>query len=132
MSEILEFSFIYSKDAVKIKSFLGFVPRSIECINYMDVYNKLAKNDYLQFEPSDAVVSSYLMKQLQTTIARSTTQSLFYVLGEFDKDVIGGIKDYVESLTSRTIHYKIYHTPEVSLNGAVSLFDEAVEFEVDL
>jgi hypothetical protein len=132
MSETLEFSFIYSKDAVKIKTFLGSVPRSIECINYMDIYNKLAKNDYLQSEPSDIVVSSYLMRQLQVAVARSTTVSLFYVLGEFDKDVISGIKDYVESLTSKTIHYKIYHTPEVNLNGSSFLFSEAVEFEVDL
>ena len=43
-----------------------------------------------------------------------------------------GIKDYVETLTPRTIHYKIYHTSEVNLNGSSFLFNEAVEFEVDL
>lgn len=127
MSETLEFSFIYSKDAVKIKAFLGSVPRNIECINYIDIYNKLAKNDYLQSEPSDIVVSSYLMRQLQTAVARSTTQSLFYVLGELDEDVIDSIKDYVSTLTSKTIHYKIYHTPEVNLNDFSFLFNEAVE-----
>jgi endonuclease III-like uncharacterized protein len=132
MSEILEFSFIYSKDAVKIKAFLGSIPRSIECINYMDIYNKLSKNDYLQSEPSDAVVSSYLMRQLQSTVDRSTTRSLFYVLGELNKDVISGIKEYVETLTEREIHYKIYHTPEVNINGSSFLFNESVEFEIDL
>lgn len=132
MPETLEFSFIYSKDAVKIKAFLGSIPRSIECINYMDIYNKLSKNDYLQSEPSDIVVSSYLMRQLQTTVTRSTTRSLFYVLGDLDKEVISGIKDYVETLTHRDIHYKIYHTPEVNINGSSFLFNEAVEFEVDL
>jgi hypothetical protein len=132
MSEILEFSFIYSKDAVKVKAFLGSVPRSIECINYMDIYNKLSKNDYLQSEPSDAVVSSYLMRQLQTIVGRSTTRSLFYVLGDLDKEVVKGIKEYVESLTQRTIHYKIYHTPEVNVNGSSFLFNEIVEFEIDL
>jgi len=132
MSETLEFSFVYSKDAVKVKTFLGSVPRSIECINYMDIYNKLSKNDYLQFEPSDAVVSSYLMKQLQNTIGKSTTQSLFYVLGNLDKDTVKRIKEYVESLTPRKIHYKIYHTPDVNINGSSFLFNEAVEFEIDL
>ncbi len=132
MPETLEFSFIYSKDAVKIKAFLGSVPRSIECINYMDIYNKLSKNDYLQSEPSDAVVSSYLMRQLQTIIGRSTTQSLFYVLGDLDKEIVKGIKEYVESLTERQIHYKIYHTPEVNINGSSFLFNEMVEFEIDL
>jgi hypothetical protein len=132
MSETLEFSFIYSKDAVKVKAFLGSVPRSIECINYMDIYNKLSKNDYLQSEPSDAVVSSYLMRHLQTIIGRSTTQSLFYVLGDLDKEIVKGIKEYVESLTERQIHYKIYHTPEVNINGSSFLFNEMVEFEIDL
>lgn len=132
MSETLEFSFIYSKDAVKIKAFLGSIPRSVECINYMDIYNKLSKNDYLQSEPSDIVVSSYLMRQLQTAVARSTTRSLFYVLGDLDKEIISGIKDYVKTLTCREIHYKIYHTPEVNINGSSFLFNEAVEFEIDL
>jgi hypothetical protein len=132
MEEVLEFSFIYSKDAVKVKSFLGSVPRGIECINYMDIYNKLSKNDYLQFEPSDAVVSTYLMKQLQTALGRTTTQNLYYVLGNFDKLTVKGIKDYVGSLTSREIYYKIYHTPEVNLNESMFLFNEAVEFEIDL
>lgn len=131
MSETLEFSFIYSKDAVKVKTFLGSIPRSIECINYMDIYNKLSKNDYLQSEPSDAVVSSYLMRQLQTILSRSTTQTLFYVLGDLDKEIVKGIKEYVESLTERKIYYKIYHTPEVNINGSSFLFNEIVEFEID-
>ncbi len=132
MSEIIEFSFIYSKDAVKIKTFLDSVPKSIETINYMDIYNRLSKNDYLQLEPSDTVVSSYLMRQLQTVVNKSTTRSLFYVLGELDKDIIKGIKAYVESLTVRKIHYKIYHTSEVNINGSALLFNETVEFEIGL
>lgn len=132
MSEILEFSFIYSKDAVKIKTFLGSIPRSIECINYMDIYNKLAKNDYFQSEPSDVVVSSYLMRQLRSAVPKSTTKSLFYVLSELDEIVVSGIKDYLNTLTNRQIYYRIYHTSEVKLNGTSSLFNEAIEFEIDL
>ena len=56
--EHIEFNFIYSNDALRVKTFLGNVPRSIECINYMDIFNKLTKNDFYQYEPSDAVVSS--------------------------------------------------------------------------
>jgi hypothetical protein len=132
MDKYLEISFIYSKDAVKIKNFIGLIPNSIECINYMDVYNKLSKNDYMQSEPSDAVVSSYLMKQLQSAICKSTTKTLFYVLGGLHKEVITDIKEYVESLTSKEIVYKIYYTHEVNLNGTGYLFDEAIEFETDL
>ncbi len=43
MEEHIEFNFIYSDDALRVKTFLGNVPRSIECINYMDIFNKLTK-----------------------------------------------------------------------------------------
>ena len=109
METNIEFNFIYSKDAVKVKTFLGNVPRNIECINYMDIFNKLTKNDFYQSEPSDAVVSSYLMKQLQTVLDRNTTTSIFYVLGNLSEPTVKGIKSYVESLTNKEIEYNIYH-----------------------
>lgn len=132
MIDQLEFSFIYSKDAVKVKAFVGEIPRSIECINYMDIYNKLSKNDYLQAEPSDAVVSSYLMRQLQTSLSKSTTSSIYYVLSDLSNNTVNGIRCYVESLTTRKINYKIYHTHEVDVKASLFPFSETVEFEVNI
>ena len=129
METSIEFNFIYSKDAVRVKSFLGTVPRNIECINYMDIFNKLTKNDFYQFEPSDAVVSSYLMKQLQTILERSTTTSIFYVLGNLNERTVVGVKNYVETLTDRDIEYNIYHSPDINVNGTAKLFENVVEFE---
>jgi len=129
METRIEFNFIYSKDAVRVKSFLGKVPRNIECINYMDIFNKLTKNDFYQFEPSDAVVSSYLMKQLQTILERTTTTSVFYVLGNLNERTVVGVKNYVETLTDRDIEYNIYHSPDINVNGAAKLFENVVEFE---
>lgn len=129
METSIEFNFIYSKDAVKVKSFLGSVPRNIECINYMDIFNKLTKNDFYQYEPSDAVVSSYLMKQLQTVLERTTTTSIFYVLGHLNEPTVEGIKWYVESLTDRDLIYNIYHSPDINVNGTAKLFENVVEFE---
>ena len=128
METNIELKFIYSKDAVKVKSFLGNVPRNIECINYMDIFNKLTKNDFYQFEPSDAVVSSYLMKQLQTVFDRNAV-SIFYVLGNLNEPTVTGIKTYVESLTNNEITYNIYHSPDINVNGTAELFKDAVEFE---
>ena len=128
METNIEFNFIYSKDAVKVKSFLGNVPRNIECINYMDIFNKLTKNDFYQFEPSDAVVSSYLMKQLQTVFDRNAV-SIFYVLGNLNEPTVTGIKTYVESLTNNEITYNIYHSPDINVNGTARLFENVVEFE---
>jgi hypothetical protein len=129
MEANIEFNFIYSKDAVRVKSFLGSVPRNIECINYMDIFNKLTKNDFYQFEPSDAVVSSYLMKQLQTVLDRSTTTSIFYVLGNLSETTVESIKRYVESLTSKELQYNIYHSPDINVNGSAKLFKNVIEFE---
>jgi hypothetical protein len=129
METNIEFNFIYSTDAVKVKTFLGNVPRNIECINYMDIFNKLTKNDFYQSEPSDAVVSSYLMKQLQTVLDRNTTTSIFYVLGNLSEPTVKGIKSYVESLTNKEIEYNIYHSPDINVNGSAKLFKNVVEFE---
>lgn len=129
MEEFLEFNFIYSKDAVKIKTFLGTVPRNVECISYIDIFNKLAKNDYLQLEPSDAVVSSYLIKQLQNAVSKDSTFSIFYVIEHLDHNTICSIQDFVESLTTKDIVYNIYHSSDINVNGKAELFNEVVEFE---
>ena len=129
MEEHIEFNFIYSNDAVRVKAFLGSVPRSIECINYMDIFNKLTKNDFYQYEPSDAVVSSYLMRQLQNAIGRNISTTIFYVLGNLNKETVGGIQSYVESLSDKPITYTIYHSPDITVNGTAELFDDIIEFE---
>jgi|TARA_R110000822_G_scaffold68306_4_gene166087 hypothetical protein len=129
MEEHIEFNFIYSNDAVRVKTFLGSVPRSIECINYMDIFNKLTKNDFYQYEPSDAVVSSYLMRQLQNAISRNISTTIFYVLGNLDKETISGIQEYVETLSDKPITYKMYHSPDIIVNGTAGLFADIIEFE---
>jgi hypothetical protein len=129
MEEHIEFNFIYSSDALRVKTFLGNVPRSIECINYMDIFNKLTKNDFYQYEPSDAVVSSYLMRQLQNAIGRNISTTIFYVLGNLNKETVGGIQTYVESLSDKPITYTIYHSPDITVNGTAELFDDIIEFE---
>jgi|TARA_R110000796_G_scaffold32787_2_gene85486 hypothetical protein len=129
MEEHIEFNFIYSNDAVRVKAFLGSVPRSIECINYMDIFNKLTKNDFYQYEPSDAVVSSYLMRQLQNAISRNISTTIFYVLGNLDKETISGIQEYVETLSDKPITYKMYHSPDIIVNGTAELFADIIEFE---
>jgi len=128
MEEPIEFNFIYSSDALSVKTFLGSVPRNIECINYMDIFNKLTKNDFYQYEPSDAVVSSYLMRQLQNAISRNTS-TIFYVLGNLEEETIGGVKDYVSSLSNNPVTFNIYHSPDINVNGTAELFADIIEFE---
>ena len=95
----------------------------------MDIFNKLTKNDFYQYEPSDAVVSSYLMRQLQNAIGRNTSTTIFYVLGSLTEETVGGIKEYVSTLSDKPITYKIYHSPDINVNGTAELFDDVIEFE---
>lgn len=129
MDEVIELNFVYSNDANRVKEFLGNVPRSIECINYMEIVNKLTKNDYYQYEPSDTVVSSYLIRQIQSAFERDSLRSLFYVLGSVEEDVITNIKEYTQSLTDIHIQFNLYHSTSIDIKDSFYLFDNINEFE---
>lgn len=129
MEEIIEFNFVYTRDAVKIKEFLGNIPRSIDCINYIDIVNKLTKNDYYQHEPSDEVVSSYLVKQLNLVFSKDIVSSVYYVLGSLDKEVIINIQSFLLNLTSRDIKFNIYYTQDILIDDVKYLFNDLIVFE---
>jgi hypothetical protein len=129
MDEVIELNFVYSNDAYKIKEFLGNVPRSIECINYIEIVNKLTKNDYYQYEPSDTVVSSYLIRQIQSAFERDSLRSLFYVLSSVEEDVISNIKKYTQSLTNKEIRFNLYYSTSIDIKESFNLFDNINEFE---
>ena len=126
---IIEFNFVCAKDAVKVKEFLNKVPRSIECINYMTILNKLAKNDYFNFEPSDAVVSSYLIKMIQQTLNSPVTQCLYYVISDADENTISNIISYAKTQTDTTLEFNIYHAHGVDLSNTKNLFKEIIQFD---
>jgi hypothetical protein len=110
---MIQFNFVYSQDAVQVKNFLDGVPRNVDCINYIEIVNKLTRNDFYQEEPSDAVVSSYLMKSLQSSIEGNQDAKLYYVIGELDSEVINGIKAFVDQITSTEVRWNIYHFEDI-------------------
>lgn len=126
---VIEFNFVCSRDAVKIKEFLDKVPRSIECINYMTILNRLVKNDYLQYEPSDAVVSSYLIKSLQQALTSSATHCLYYVVSDTDYQTINSIMSYAESQSDTELEYIMHHTKDIDLSEVKDLFKQIIEFD---
>lgn len=119
---------IYSKNAINIKRFILSLPKSAVCINYMDILNRLSKNDYLQLMPSDEVVSTHLMKKLQTTFEKNKPDSLYYVLSDATQEVIGSIFEYIKYLHKENVKYIFYHTPEVNVEEIKHLFSEVIEF----
>tara|TARA_R110002060_G_scaffold68460_2_gene77187 strand:+ start:197 stop:622 length:426 start_codon:yes stop_codon:yes gene_type:complete len=128
VKEPLIFNFVYSRDAITIKKYLNTIEIG-EKINYIDIVNKLTKNDYYQYEPSDAVVSSYLIKQLQSALENVNTHEVYYVLSELDEEIINNIKEYVGGWASRLVEYNIHHTCDINLNGTTTLFESSKLFE---
>lgn len=126
---IIQFNFVCSKSAIKVKNFLNKIPRNIECINYMTVLNKLAKNDYLQYEPSDAVISSYLIKSIQQALSSEETSQIYYVVSDVDEITIKNIISYIESQTNCKLEYTMYHTSDVNLTDSKYLFKSIIQFD---
>jgi hypothetical protein len=124
----IKINFIYSNDAVKIKSFLNKIPRSIDYVNYIDIINKLTNNDYYQHEPSTEVVSSYLIKELNNIFKKDSTRSIYYVLGNLNEETVNNIKRIILNLTDKNVRFIIYYDTAYSFDDSSSLFDEVIEF----
>ena len=124
----IKINFIYSNDAVKIKSFLNKIPRSVDYVNYIDIINKLTNNDYYQHEPSTEVVSSYLIKELNNIFKKDSTQSIYYVLGNLNEETVNNIKRIILNLTDKNVRFIIYYDTAYSFDDSSSLFDEVIEF----
>lgn len=114
MGSEIKFTFIYGKNALETKTFLKNVSGDIECINYIDIYNKLSKNDYYQIEPSNLVVSSYLCKKLNNAIIKNDSNSIYYVLEKLEPIVINRIKDHVFSITDKKIKFHLLVSEEAT------------------
>ncbi len=124
----LDFNFVYSKDALTIKKYLNGIEEG-EKINYIDIVNKLTKNDYYQYEPSDAVVSSYLIKHLQSAVENIKVEEVYYVLSQLDKEIITNIQEYVVKWAKRNVQFNVHYTEDINLNGTTDLFEGTQIFQ---
>ena len=104
----IEFNFVYSQCAISVNKFLDRVQKMAECINYIEVLNKLTRNDYMQEEPSDEVIASYLIKQINTVMAKKELSLVYYVLSNKDRGTIESITNYITQATHRPVNYSIY------------------------
>ena len=104
----IEFNFVYSQCAISVNKFLDRIPKMAECISYIEVLNKLTRNDYMQEEPSDEVVASYLIKQINTVMTKKNLSLVYYVLSSKDQDTLESIMNYITQATHRQINYSIY------------------------
>ena len=113
------FNFVCLRDAVLTKRFLDTLPKGVECIDYIAVSNRLAKNDYAGQEPSDDVVASYLIKLLYAAVKGRSKGEIYYVISGTDSNIMESIKAFLEDATQAEISYRLVCT-QVIANMTVS------------
>jgi len=121
---MMTFNFVCLPDAVSTKKFLDTIPRGVECINYISIINKLAKNDYAHEDPTDVVVSSYLIKNLYTVLKKDVAEEVYYVISSPEDEIINNVRAQIESFTAREIEYNIYITDEIQEEISAGIFNE--------
>ena len=121
---MMTFNFVCLPDAVSTKKFLDTIPRGVECINYISIINKLAKNDYAHEDPTDVVVSSYLIKNLYTVLKKDVAEEDYYVISSPEDEIINNVRAQIESFTARKIEYNIYTTDEIQEEISAGIFNE--------
>lgn len=82
---------VYYKDAASVKKYIKDIDLNY-IINYMDIFNKLSKNDIYGNEPTDLIVSSFIIKELETFILIENKEEFFYVLSTLDLDVLNNLR----------------------------------------
>lgn len=107
MEKGIEFTFVWAECALAVKEVLNQAPRHAECISYIEVLNKMTRTDYMQAEPSDAVVSSQLIRQLNSALSKSTTKSIYYVVSSIDDETLLGVMQYVQEASNQRLMWRI-------------------------
>jgi hypothetical protein len=94
----ITFNCVYHHKAIKVKKYLKTIKEFDDIINYMEIANKLTKNDYYSKEPSDIVINSYLIKYLIKSLLKNENKNIYYVFSEIDIDIINSLKTYLDSI----------------------------------
>lgn len=129
MNNKIKFNFVYTKDTKLCKEYLNTVPRNIDCINYDKIVNKLTKNDYYQYDPTDDIINSYLIKQLNSIFNnKKNVEAIYYTIKSLDTVVINNVKKFVNSLTDEDIEYNLHIDSNENVNNIKIDFNSIIKF----
>ena len=115
------FDCVYHRDAFFIKRFIRS-GKYDECINFMDIINKLTKNDIYAKEPSDEIVMSYVAKSIDKVLIRNTDIRVCYVFSNIDSQVAENFKEYVRNRTKTKILFNLYVMDPENCSGLEKIF----------
>ncbi len=125
---MINFYCLYSKDAFLIKNYLNSV-KCDEYINFMEISNKLTKNDPYSIEPTDEIINQYLMRTLEKSFKNLKLKNIYYVISECDIEIIKNLKSYIFSLTEKEIQFILCIENTDLPKRIESLFDKVVKIK---
>lgn len=117
-------TFIKMKNLSVLRKAMATLPRGIETISYLEIYNKLAKKEDKLNEPSEALISTYIIKQLNTLLSDENTSHLCYVLDTTDNDIyekLANIMEFIVERSERNITFEMISDNEDIINQTKKL-----------
>jgi len=126
-------TFIKMKNLFSLKKAMAVFPRGIETISYLDIYNKLAKKEDRLNEPSEALISTYIIKQLNTLLADENTTHLCYILDTTDNDItekIENITEFISERSEKPVEFELISDDEEIINQAKELNIRTKKYEI--
>lgn len=126
----MEFYCVYAKDALAIKKYLGRVNSKAIKISYIDVYNKLTKNDVYLSEPNEKVVHSRIYSLLQKTLVIDCDEKskVYYVISELDREMIKSLRSMIKDFYGKPFTFVLISRNQDLVKGFNSLFHEVKTF----
>ena len=126
-------TFIKMKNLFSLKKAMAVFPRGIETISYLDIYNKLAKKEDRLNEPSEALISTYIIKQLNTLLADENTTHLCYILDTTDNDItekIENITEFISERSEKPVEFELISDDEEIINQTKELNIRTKKYEI--
>lgn len=126
-------TFIKMKNLFSLKKAMAAFPRGIETVSYLEIYNKLAKKEDRTNEPSEALISTYIIKQLNTLLSDENTTHLCYILDTTDNDISEKMKNIMEFIKGRSekpVEFELISDEEEIVNQAKELNINSKKYEI--
>lgn len=126
-------TFIKMKNLFSLKKAMAAFPRGIETVSYLEIYNKLAKKEDRTNEPSEALISTYIIKQLNTLLSDENTTHLCYILDTTDNDIsekMTNIMEFIKERSEKPVEFELISDDEEIVNQAKELNINSKKYEV--
>lgn len=126
-------TFIKMKNLFSLKKAMAAFPRGIETVSYLEIYNKLAKKEDRTNEPSEALISTYIIKQLNTLLSDENTTHLCYILDTTDNDIsekMTNIMEFIKERSEKPVEFELISDDEEIVNQAKELNINSKKYEI--